>query len=66
MNDVLEYINDKFTMDAGLCSHIITDVLYYISTRDASFDEKKDMLDELLYSLNLTKQEKDFILKNFN
>ena len=66
MNDILEYINDKFTMDAGLCSHIITDILYYISTRTASFDEKKDMLDELLYSLNLTKQEKDFILKNFN
>mgnify|MGYP001165783351 FL=1 len=62
MEEAMEYIEDKFTLSSGLCSHIISDILCFLKKSSGSRMYKITLLNNLLNSLGLTIEEEKQII----
>lgn len=62
MEEAMDYIEDKFTLSSGLCSHIISDILHFVKNSSGSRMDKIILLNNLLDSLGLTREEEKQIV----
>lgn len=51
MEEAMEYIEDKFTLSSGLCSHIISDILCFLKKSSGSRMDKITLL--IIYLIHL-------------